>query len=288
MTTTVPRDRVVELADGRRIGLYEYGDPDGRPVLVFHGVPACGAGFAWADEPARARGLRLLAPDRPGVGRSSGPPLRRVADEAQRMIDLAEALDLDRFALWGYSGGGPYAVACAATLGDRVTTTAVAAGMGEVGTWAEIDDFAKTDRQLLGLAPAHPRVARFTLSVSARLAKASPGSAMKSFAKELSDSDRAVLDGLGPPEEAMALFTAAFQNGARGVVDDYRAIAQPWGCPFEVDGPLTIWHGDADTMVPLRHAEALAERLPGAVLTVWPGEGHLGTITHVDDILATL
>jgi hypothetical protein len=38
-------------------------------------------------------------------------------------------------------------------------------------------------------------------------------------------------------------------------------------------------------MVPLRHGEALAERVPGAQLTVWPGEGHLGAITHVGDIL---
>ena len=64
-------DRPVPLPDGSTVGVYEYGDPGGRPVFAFHGVPACGAGFDWADEPARSRGIRLLAPDRPGVGKLS-------------------------------------------------------------------------------------------------------------------------------------------------------------------------------------------------------------------------
>jgi pimeloyl-ACP methyl ester carboxylesterase len=287
VTTALLDDRVLDLPDGTSIGLYEYGDPAGRPVLVFHGVPACGAGFAWADEPARERGLRLLAPDRPGIGRSSGPALDTVSDYPARIATLADALGLDRFGVWGYSGGGPYAVACAGMLGARVTATAVASGMGQMGVWAEADDFAKTDRQMLGLAPKHPGVARTMLGVSAWLAKRSPKSALKSFAKELSPSDRELLPDLGPPEEVMALFTRAFQRGAGGVVDDYVTLAQPWGCPIEADGAVTIWQGDADTMVPLRHARALAERLPKATLTIWPGEGHLGPIAHVADILDT-
>ena len=51
---------------------------------------------------------------------------------------------------------------------------------------------------------------------------------------------------------------------------------------------MAIFHGDADTMVPLRHGEELAKRVPGTPLTVWPGAGHLGTITHVEEILDAL
>ncbi len=285
MTTSPPDDLVVDLPDGSAVGVYEYGDPEGRPVLVFHGVPACGAGFAWADEPARERGLRLVAPDRPGVGKSSGPPLATVGEYPARVATLADTLGLERFGVWGYSGGGPYAVACASLLADRITATVVASGMGQMGVWAEADDFAKTDRQLLGLSARHPAMARMVAGVTARLAKLSPSSAVKSFAKELSESDRAIIPDLGPPEDAMALYLRAFQHGARGVVDDYRAIAQPWGVPLESTGPVAIFQGDADTMVPVRHAQALAEHLPQATLTIWPGEGHLGPVTHVEQIL---
>ena len=282
-------DRLVDLPDGTTVGLYEYGDPSGAPVFAFHGVPSCGAGFDWADEPARTRGLRLLAPDRPGIGRSSGPALESVGDYPGRIALLADTLGIDGFAVLGYSGGGPYAVACAAGLGDRVTATAVAAGMGQMGVWAEAEDFAKTDRQMLGLCVKHPGAARLLLGFSAWMAKQSPSSAVKSFGKELSESDRAVLAAEeAPPEDTIALFTGAFQNGAQGVVDDYRTLAHPWGVAIGATAPLTIWQGDADTMVPLRHAEALAEQLPEAGLTVWPGEGHLGPVTHIDEILDTL
>jgi pimeloyl-ACP methyl ester carboxylesterase len=112
---------------------------------------------------------------------------------------------------------------------------------------------------------------------------------MKSFEKQLNANDREVVLGLGPPREVMALFTQAFLHGAYGVVADYAAIAQRWGFDVEsVQSPMAIFHGDADTMVPLRHGEELAKRVPHAELTVWPGAGHLGTITHVEDILDAL
>jgi pimeloyl-ACP methyl ester carboxylesterase len=198
-------------------------------------------------------------------------------------------LDIERFAVWGYSGGGPYAVACAALLPDRVTTTAVAAGMGQVGAWATIDESEKTDRQMLHLSMTHPALARFLLGTSGRMARVSPKIAMKSFEKQLNANDREVIRTLGPPAEVMALFTQAFLRGAHGVVADYAAIAQPWGFDVEsITRPLALFHGDADTMVPLRHSEELAHRVPTATVTVWPGEGHLGTITHVDEILDQL
>jgi pimeloyl-ACP methyl ester carboxylesterase len=284
----LPQVRTVVLADGATVGYYAYGDPDGRPVLAFHGTPACGAGFGWADEPARARGIRLLAPDRPGVGRSSRSDGWRVADYPALVAAFADALGLERFGVWGYSGGGPYAVACATALGDRLTGVAVAAGMGEIGGWARPEDFEKTDRQLLGLSVRRPWLARSILRTSAWLARRSPRSAMRSFEKALSPADQATLGQLGTPRQVMALFTEAFTHGAHGVVADYAALARPWGCDLSAArGPVTVWHGDDDRMVPLRHAEVLAERLPDARLTVWPGAGHLGPIDHVTAILDT-
>lgn len=281
----LPEPRAV-VVDGSVVGLYEYGDPTGVPVFAFHGIPSCGAGFAWADAPAQARGLRILAPDRPGVGLSTPTDDWMVADYPAMVTRLADALDLDTFAVWGYSGGGPYAVAVAAELVERVTAVVVAAGMGEIGVWADVDDFETTDRQMVGLATAHPRVARTILGTTAWIARRSPRSAMWSFAKQLPAPDRDVLGSLGSAEEAMALFTQAFLNGSRGVVDDYRATSGPWGVDLgAITAPVGIFQGTADTMVPARHAEELARRIPAAELATWPGEGHLATITHVEDIL---
>jgi pimeloyl-ACP methyl ester carboxylesterase len=288
MTTGAPDPREVPVGDGT-VGVYDYGDPNGAPVMVFHGTPACGAGFAWADEPARERGLRLIAPDRPGVGLSTRVAGWTVGDYPAMVSALADALGIDRFAVWGYSGGGPYAVACAARLPGRLRSAVVSAGMGQVGVWAQADDFERTDRLMLGLAITRPWLARFLLMTSVRVARLSPKRAGKSFEKQLNAQDREIVPALGTPAEAMALFTQAFLRGAHGVVDDYAALAQPWGVALdEIAVPVVAFHGDADTMVPLRHSEELAARVPDARLTVWPGAGHLGTVTYVGEILDAL
>ena len=288
MTSTTIIDKTVVDAKGATVGYYEYGDPKGKPVLAFHGTPACGAGFAFADSAALDRRLRVIAPDRPGVGRSSQRDSWRVSDYPAMVSAFADAVGIDRFGVWGYSGGGPYAVACAAKLGNRVDAAAVTSGMGEVGVYAKPADFEKTDRQMLSLAVKHPAIARGIMGAAGWFAQRRPKSAMKSFEKQLDPSDRAVAATLGEPSEVMALFTRAFQNGAHGVVADYASIARPWGCDLSaVVVNVSVWHGTADRMVPLHHAEQLAARLPKAKLTTWEGEGHLGTITHVGEILDT-
>jgi pimeloyl-ACP methyl ester carboxylesterase len=281
-----PGPQTVRIADGAEIGFYEFGDPTGAPVLALHGVPACGAGFSFAEEPARQRRIRVLAPDRPGVGLSTPLSGWTVDSYPSQVAQFADACGIERFAVWGYSGGGPYALACGAALGDRVTRLVVSAGMGQIGEWASVEDFEQTDRMMLRLSARRPWLARALMSVFASLARLSPKSGVKSFAKELSPSDRAVIPELGTAREALALFTGAFLRGSRGVVDDYRSIGQRWGVDLAaVTAPVKIFQGDADTMVPPRHAQELSRRLPGAELEIWPGEGHLATVTHVGEIL---
>ncbi len=282
----IPQPSLVSVG-ARAVGVYEYGDRDGSPVFAFHGVPSCGAGFDWSDEPAKQRGLRILAPDRPGVGLSSPRQPWRVADYPAMLAALANELRVDRFAVWGYSGGGPYAVATAALLGDRVTRTAICAGMGEIGEFATVSDFEGTDSRLLPLSQSHPWLAQLLLEVPGRLARFAPKIAYDAMAKELSESDRAVVSSLpGGAAEAMAMFTQAFLRGARGVVHDYAAVGQRWGIDFAaISTPVRVFQGTADRMVPEQHAHDLLARIPGAELVLWPGEGHLGVITHVGDVL---
>ena len=231
----------------------------------------------------------MIAPDRPGVGLSSPEEGWTISSYPAIVRDLADALAIDRFSVWGYSGGGPYAVACAALLSDRVDKVAVCAGAGQIGVWAELADFEKTDRQMLDMARRRPRVARALLSVAARVARVAPSAVVKNFEKELSATDRAVVASYASPAEAIALFTQAFMRGARGVVDDYRALGGYWDVDLSaITVPTRIFQGGEDTMVPPRHSKELADRLATAELIEWPGEGHLATVSHVDEILGWL
>jgi pimeloyl-ACP methyl ester carboxylesterase len=284
-----PQARTVHAAGGRAVGVYEYGDPDGSPVFALHGTPSCGAGFEWADEPARARGLRIIAPDRPGIGRSTRVRMPAVSDYATELAVLADALEIDRFTLVGYSGGGPYALAAAATLGERARATAIVAGAGEIGSWATFTDLSRSDRQMTWLSLHASSIARVALRGADLGSRLLPRVALWSATTEMIKPDRAVMHELGTPRQALALFTQALANSSAGVVDDYARLARPWNVALDaITTPVHCWHGTADNLVPLAHAEALVARLPNARLTTWPGEGHLALVTHVNDVLDDL
>ncbi len=123
--TTIP------LSDGRSLAYAEYGDPRGRPVFFFHGTPGSRF-FRPADEITRNMGVRLITADRPGYGLSTFQPGRRILDWPSDITQLADHLGINRFAVAGHSGGGPYVLACAAALPERVSAAALVAAAGPV------------------------------------------------------------------------------------------------------------------------------------------------------------
>src|SRR5215471_15799708 len=121
--TTLDTDRLkqqIRLAGGRRLGFAEYGEPAGRPVFYCHGWPSCRLEPRAFESTISKLGLRLIAPDRPGYGLSEPRPKRTLSDWAADISNLADQLHIERFDLLGISGGGPYALACAARIPHRL------------------------------------------------------------------------------------------------------------------------------------------------------------------------
>jgi pimeloyl-ACP methyl ester carboxylesterase len=200
----IPRERrglwsTSSTLDGRTLAVQEGGDPAGRPLLVHPGLPNSSrhqyAPFA-AD--AAGRGLRLISYDRPGYGGSGSLPERTVADCADDVRAICAALTIDRLAMWGWSAGGPYVLACAALLPDLVTAVAslaslapynadsldYCAGMGQ----DNVDD----DRLLL----TDPAAARAKLDKDwEQLLAASASDMAQGLASLLSPADAAILTG---------------------------------------------------------------------------------------------
>ncbi len=124
--------RVQRLADGRRIGYAEFGDAQGAAVLAIHGTPGSRLMFALTDKAARDRRLRIVAPERPGYGLSDFRRKGTLTHAADDMTAFADALGLDRFAVIGVSGGGPYAIAAAASMADRIALLALISPVGPI------------------------------------------------------------------------------------------------------------------------------------------------------------
>ena len=287
--------RSVRLPDGRHLAYAEYGAADGVPVLYFHGFPSSRreAGLIHAD--ALAAGARIIAPDRPGYGASDDAPSRRLADWAEDCAALAAALGLERFAVLGVSGGGPYALACARFLPERLP--GALAGCTLVCPLGAI----YLDDQLEQMNPA----ARASLMVGRQpawltsLVYGGPTTALLAHWPDLVERFRHI----GAPPADHAVLAAgdtaailnrtiadAMQHGAPGARRDLMLYTHDWGIDFaQIRAPIRIWHGTSDGTVPISHARWLAAKLPAAELTELPGEGHYSVpIGYARQILAEL
>ena len=272
--------------------MLEAGDPSGPAVLVHNGTPASGLLFDGWIEDAERRGIRLLGYDRPGYGHSSPHRGRTVADAAPDVSAVADALGIERLAVWGSSGGGPHALACAALLPDRVTAVAtlgsVAPYPAEGLDWFEgMGELNVTEfhAALEGREVLEPFLAREAEAMATADAEAI-AEALRSL---LSPVDHAVITGV-LASYFLASTRRAVSGGVEGWLDDDLAFTRPWGFDLErIEVPVQLWHGGEDRFVPLAHGEWIAERIPGVDARISSEEGHLTlAVGRVPDVHAWL
>jgi pimeloyl-ACP methyl ester carboxylesterase len=279
-------DRELRLADGRRLQWSELGAPDGTPVLSCHGgllcrfdVEPCAAGFAEV-------GLRVVSPDRPGVGGSDRWPGHSTADWADDVRQLLDALGIERIAVTGWSLGGQYAAAVAACLPDRVSRLALVAACLPLDDGRRLDELNAMDRRLVRLARRSAPVARAAFATTARLGRRSPLRLARFEAKHSPASDAAVIDAHG---EWLGVAMGEGARDGRGMVDEYRAFGAPWGFALDdVEVPVAVHQGSADTLVPPAWADALVAAMPDATSTTYDGEGHMIGIARRVEITAAI
>jgi pimeloyl-ACP methyl ester carboxylesterase len=279
---------VLTLPDGRQLAWTERGRPDGFPVVEFHGSPGGRLLYAIVpDAQLTDLDVRWISFDRPGIGASSPQPGRRVADVAADVAALADHLRLHRFAVHGYSVGGPYAAACAQLLAERVSALGLTASIVPNERPGVVSEFGRSDLWWLSLhAPALARLAFAALASAGRI---SPSLALRLFLAQSSSAEKATLLGTEAGRHAVASLLSATEPGARGLVDDLRVVLSDWG--FEVAHiavPTHVWQGDEDSLVPTPWAEEWTARISGARLHPIDGGGHFLVVAHAAEILATL
>lgn len=289
------RDDSIQLPDGRALAYAEWGDMEGRPVFYFHGMPGSRL-FAPNIEATFQEHVRLIAPDRPGMGLSDPQPGHVVADWPADVVALADALGLQRFGVVGWSAGTPYAFACAAAIPDRLTAvsaTTSAASMyyvildspAEREALLDDDDRAVLDALTQGREQAE-RVAE-TLSVP--------------FVDLVSEHPEQLLDGPDEPGDEdfltdpavrrafLTSFREAVRQGPEAFAPQYVAQLAPWGFRLEdITMPVHVWAGANDTTTPPERMRLVADKIPNVEFTVWPDVGHVGLAKHFAEVLREL
>ena len=280
-------DPTAPLPDNRRLGYREYGDPAGHPVVSCHGGLLCGLDAAAYDTAAAAAGLRVISPDRPGLGESSPAPGRTTADWADDVAALLDHLDVDRVAVLGWSMGGQYALACAARIPDRVTRTVVVAGALPLDDATTFGQLNAMDRRLTRLSEHHPHVARDVFGALGDVARHRPAAWGHLSERDAPPDEAAALEALA--DRGIAHAAAVALAHGEGMVEEYRAWARPWGfAPEDVPGAVTVWQGDDDQLVPAAWGAEIARRIPAGRLVAVPGAGHFVALTHTAEVLTDL
>ena len=266
----------------------EYGAADGRPLIFCHGFASSRLAGQLLDGEAAKLGLRVIVADRPGHGLSDFKRHRRVVKWTADLASLADALSIGRFAVLGFSAGAPYAIACAATLRDRVTVAGVASG------WAPPQAPRTKPSPRLPFVPALGRhirlLRRFSLSrVAKRVAKDGTG-LLEKVAARGAPGDRTVVADPSVRNVLADDLREAFRQGARGPSRDARVVNRRWGFRLEdVQVPTWLWHGQDDRFVPAQLARYVSERIPGTRTTLYRADGHLSTLVgHVGEILGAM
>jgi pimeloyl-ACP methyl ester carboxylesterase len=267
--------RVLRLSDGRRIGYAEFGDARGLPVLAIHGTPGSRYMFALTDHAARERGLRIIAPERPGYGLSDYHRRDALAHTAEDVNALAGALGLDRFALIGVSGGGPHAMAAAASMPDRVALLALVSPVGPIADCHRRIRMSAFHRLVFTRAGrSKPACASFFWSLR-NLVRWAPGVAHAGLMRRVTPSDRTILTSADVRANLRAAVGEGLRPGIKGALQDLRLFCGPWNLPLaEINVPTIMWQGSDDTIVPPQAAYHLAETLPNCRLDVVQGAGH--------------
>jgi pimeloyl-ACP methyl ester carboxylesterase len=288
MTTALP-DEVpsLQLRDGRRLAWQEAGDPAGRAVFAFHGLPGSREQRHPDERIARSAGARMIHVDRPGFGLSDPAPQRRLRDWAGDVVQLADYLRLDRFAVAGVSGGGPFATACAALLPGRVSRLALVSSVGPPGSMHGQPRMHGVVRTAFALALRVPWMLAPPMALAATLAVSQPERYVALLARQMAARDRAIL--LQPAVRAMLArdVREAFRQGTNGFIRDLSLLANPWDFALgEIRAECGIWHGGADRMIPPSASERLAGAIHGSRLCLLPNEGHFLIFDRWKQILA--
>lgn len=280
------------MPDGRILAYAEYGNPNGTPIFYFHGGQESRLSSGFMDDTASKKGIRIIAPDRPGIGLSSFQENRSFLDWAKDIEHLANHLELKTFSIFGLSGGAPHVLACAYTFPDRLQNVTIVSGTGPhdyngklKGVWFPVKlmhwfAISKNDKYLRSFVTSEYKVL-----------KEKPDKRLRQLQKFLPKSDRKLLK--KNPSYGIEFIKGsleAYSQGIEAVVQEWKLYVMNWGIPLsEISTHIDLWYGGEDKMAPKYRGIHYHEILQDSKLHLFEKEGHFSLIrNYLDQILSTM
>lgn len=284
-------DSSIRLHDGRTLGIAAVGKADGLPIFHCHGNGSSRLEVLTVQSAAERLGVWLMSLDRPGIGRSDTKPGYWLLDWPDDVVEVADQLGIEQFAVEGLSGGAPYALACAYKIPHRLT----ACGLISPATGPFIQQAGPFALRAEVWMLLHlPWLVRALFRLSMRLSGSDEESLEQKLVRagaRLGEADHQMLD-IPEIRKVFAQATAeSFRQAADASTKDGLVYSRPWG--FQVEAitfeNLFLWQGEQDRVMPAAAARLLAQALPHCTATFYSDEGHLSTfVNHAQDIWKAL
>jgi pimeloyl-ACP methyl ester carboxylesterase len=284
-------ENLLVMRDGRKLEVTEYGHHSGHPTIFFHGLIGSHHQASYISEEAARIGIRIIAPNRPGVGRSEFVARRSALEAVADVEDLTRALNLDEFSLIGISGGTPYALAALSQMADRVKTVTVISGMGPMRLPGALRGMDRRRRIALEVGSRFPHVARRGFRKAQRRFAADPERLLDRLIATWSLPDRDLFKRTDVYNLFMQDLHQVFTVGVGPITLAHELkLYRNYGVSPRNLPParrITLWHGLADNIVPPSMACKMALELPNCEAHLVAG-GHFVAIDIADQIIARI
>lgn len=283
------QDKFITLQDGRTLAYTEHGDLSGQPVFMIHGNPSSRLMRHPDESIVENLGARIITPDRPGYGLSDFQPNRTLLDFPDDIAQLADALGIEKFAIFGVSAGGPYAAACAYKLADRITQAALVSGVSTLDRPNAYDDMSEAWQTAFKTGNWPEWLLRQVLKLRVRAERRDPEKAIDDMAALMSLADAKLM--LRPEFHAgiRRRVYEATRNGTRGWAREIKVLVAPWGFdPAEITVPVHLWYWEDDPAVPQQMGRYFESKIPNTIPHFLPGGGHLFFLVHWGEIIEAL
>jgi pimeloyl-ACP methyl ester carboxylesterase len=282
---------VFVLRSGRKLEVTEYGDRSGHPAFFFHGLIGSHHQASYIALQAREERLRIIAPNRPGVGSSELGEHHSALDTAGDVEEIAEALGLEDFSVIGISGGTPYALAALLRHASRVRTVTVISGMGPMQLPGALPGMDLRRRAILEAGSRYPYLSRTFFQQASVRFRADPERFLDRLIATWSAPDRKLFERSAIYDLFLRDLHEVFTRGKgpESLAQELR-IYRRYGFSLRdlpADKRIMFWHGLSDNIVPPAMTWKMAQTVSNCEAHFVPG-GHFVAIEIAGQIISRL
>lgn len=291
-STNLTSDITIRLHDERSVGIASTGKSDGFPIIHCHGSGSSRLEVKLLAAEAAEQGIRLIGLDRPGIGHSTAKVGYQLLDWPDDVVEVADKLGIEQFAIDGISAGGPYAMACAYKIPHRLTACGLISTVSPGNLMRTAGPLWM--RAVWWMGAQLPWLLRLYVPIVQRATGSDEASIERylvQYAARLGAADQRLLDNPEIRGSLAQTMAESFRQGGKANLEAVLAEIGSWGFQAEqvTFEKIFLWHGEQDRIMPVAPARLLAQALPHCTATFYPDEGHFSTLAnHAEDIFNSL